>query len=101
MLILSHDRQVRATLNGRNNIFDFVVELPFKSLIIEFNGKQHYYPVGWTKESFNERVSRDKDKMLFSEGFGNLFLAIRYDEKDIYGCIINAILKVNGVILCN
>lgn len=81
--------------------FDFFI--PSLNLLIEFDGKQHYFPISWTKkkspeEQFSLIVSRDAIKTKFAIDNNIRLERIRYDENleqrlnEIFECHDNLLI---------
>lgn len=48
--------------NNRKYIVDFYIETKNNNYVVEYNGKQHYMPVRWTKE-----ISQERAELLFKQ----------------------------------
>ena len=83
--------------------YDFYV--PEISLLIEFNGQQHYMPIdifGGMK-AFRETVERDKVKKELAEKNGYYLITLTYKQmgEDVLEKILRGAFGYKGVVLGN
>lgn len=73
--------QYRVKINNKMHRFDFY--LPNYNLFIEYDGKQHFYPVEpWGgDDALKDRKMRDKEKDEYVSSIGALILRINYTSK--------------------
>jgi len=66
--------------NKRKLSFDFYI--PYKNLLIEYNGKQHYEPIEYFggNDAFKHQQNRDKLKVEYCKKNNINLLVIKYDE---------------------
>lgn len=88
--IFQHDVKI----NGSHHYYDFY--LPEHNTIIEYNGKQHYFPIEFFggQKSFRILQERDKIKANYCNENNINFLTISYKEKAMIDTILNN--KLNG-----
>lgn len=78
---IDYESQISMSIKGSNHLFDFY--LPEYDTYIEYDGIQHFEPVGYFggHEGYIERVRRDQDKNEYVNKIGSHIIRISYINK--------------------
>jgi hypothetical protein len=86
-------RQYSITYNGNNYRSDFFV--PSKNIIIEYNGKQHYQPVGvfGGAKEFHRQQKRDRNVRDYCKENNIKLLEISYLQYPIIEQLLDVVFE--------
>jgi len=85
-------------LTDKDVLYEFDIYIKSKSILIEYNGIQHYKYTDFfqrTKKSFMEQKKRDKKKYALAKKNGFSVVIFKYDEPMFKDYVVN---KIEGYI---
>lgn len=93
----SFEYQKRYKFNNRLYIVDFYLEINNKSIIVEYNGKQHYFPIKYMggESKFQKTKRRDEEMRQYCKENGIYLLEIPYNLKKDE--VINRLQALNNL----